>query len=173
MVGDLIRATQEALEELIAPTLAAMGYSLVRVRLFDGGAPRLQVMVERDDETAVTVQDCALASRALSVLLDVEDPIPGGYQLEISSPGIDRPLVRRRDFERFAGFEAKVETSVPIDGRRRFRGRLLGVDGDTVRIALGDAGEAALPLAAIREAKLMLTDDLIRASLNGKKATSN
>ena len=161
------------IERLIAPSVEAAGYDLVQVRFLQEGGRTLQVMVERKDRCPVSVEDCTEVSRMISALLDVEDPVQGAFLLEVSSPGIDRPLVRLEDYVRFAGFEAKIEAGRAIDGRRRFRGRLLGVDGDTVRIALGDAGEAALPLAAIREAKLMLTDDLIRASLNGKKATSN
>ena len=167
----MARATREALEKLIAPTVAAMGYSLVRVRLFEGGQLRLQVMAEREANGTMTVDDCATLSRALSAVLDVEDPIGGSYDLEISSPGIDRPLVGPDDYERFNGFEAKLETALLIDGRRRFRGRLRGFDGDTVRIALRDGSEANVPLTAIRDAKLMLTDDLVKASLNGAGTT--
>ena len=148
-----------------------MGYSLVRVRLFEGGQSRLQVMAEREANGTMTVDDCATLSRALSAVLDVEDPIGGSYDLEISSPGIDRPLVGPDDYERFNGFEAKLETALLIDGRRRFRGRLRGFDGDTVRIALRDGSEANVPLTAIRDAKLMLTDDLVKASLNGAGTT--
>jgi ribosome maturation factor RimP len=167
----LARATQEALEKLIAPTVVAMGYSLVRVRLYEGGEPRLQVMAEREADGTMTVDDCAALSRALSAVLDVEDPIGGSYDLEISSPGIDRPLVRPQDYERFSGFEAKLETAAPIDGRRRFRGRLRGVVDDTVRIELRDGSEASLPFTAIRDAKLVLTDELVKASLNGTRTT--
>ncbi|HJN22268.1 MAG: ribosome maturation factor RimP [Alphaproteobacteria bacterium] len=167
----MARATREALEKLIAPTVAAMGYSLVRVRLFEGGQLRLQVMAEREANGTMTVDDCATLSRALSAVLDVEDPIGGSYDLEISSPGIDRPLVGPDDYERFNGFEAKLETALLIDGRRRFRGRLRGFDGDTVRIALRDGSEANVPLTAIRDAKLMLTDDLVKASLNAAETT--
>ncbi|MBY0431553.1 MAG: ribosome maturation factor RimP, partial [Rhodospirillales bacterium] len=112
----------------------------------------------------MTVEDCADISRALSALLDVEDPIEGTYTLEVSSPGIDRPLTRRVDYERWAGFEAKVETSRPVDGRKRFRGRLVGIDeADMIRLRLDDGGEAALPLTDIQRAKLVLTDELIAA----------
>jgi ribosome maturation factor RimP len=159
-------ATQEVLERLIAPTVEAMGYSLVRVRL--GGSPRrLQVMAERSDGTAMTVDGCAALSKALSALLDVEDPIEGAYALEVSSPGIDRPLVRLADFDRFAGFEAKIVTGAPVDGRHRFRGRLLGTDSAAVQIDVGgEVGVAAVPFDAIRDAKLVLTDELIAATLN-------
>ncbi len=120
-------------------------------------------MVERRDGRTVTVGDCAAISRAVSAVLDVEDPVSGPYTLEVSSPGIDRPLVRLKDFERFAGFEARVETNRPIDGRRRFRGRLLGVEGETVRIRVEDA-TTDLPYVDIQRAKLILTDDLLAAS---------
>ena len=119
-------------------------------------------MAERPDGT-MAVEDCEAASRALSPLLDVADPIEGPYRLEISSPGIDRPLVRREDFARFAGFEAKVELTSPVDGRRRFRGKLLGIEGDDVRL-LVDAAPVALPLATVVRAKLVLTDELLAAN---------
>ncbi len=160
-------ATNEALFQLIAPTVEAMGYDVVRVKLSGSRSARLQVMAERHDNVAMTVDDCAALSSAISAVLDVEDPIPGNYDLEVSSPGIDRPLVRAADFERYAGFVAKLETAEPIDGRKRFRGRLLDVKDGAVRVEL-DATEqmVAIPLAALREAKLVLTDDLIAASLN-------
>jgi ribosome maturation factor RimP len=153
--------------ELIAPALAAMGFDLVRVRL--SGAKRLvlQVMAERSDGT-MSIEDCSEASRVISAILDVEDPITSAYTLEVSSPGIDRPLVRAADYERFAGFEARLETAAPIDGQRRFRGRLLGLDDQIVRIAL-DEGEIGIPFAAIATGKLVLTDDLIAASLKQSK----
>ena len=115
---------------MIAPALSEMGFSLVRIHLSGGARPVLQIMAERSDESGMTVDDCAAISHTVSAILDVEDPISGTYTLEVSSPGIDRPLVRRRDFERFAGFEAKIETHGAIDGRRRFRGRLAGMDGN-------------------------------------------
>src|SRR5437867_9144407 len=137
-----------------------MGYRLVRVALNGARRPTLQVMAERSDEAPMTVAHCAEISRSISALLDVADPIAGGYMLEISSPGIDRPLVRPEDYDRFAGFAAKIELSEPLDGRRRFRGRLLGRVADHVRL-IGDAGEVRLPLTAITRAKLLLTDDLL------------
>ncbi|HEX9648167.1 MAG TPA: ribosome maturation factor RimP [Alphaproteobacteria bacterium] len=160
------RATDDALETLIAPTASAMGYSLVRVRLTGSHPPRLQVMAERADGAGMTVDDCAGLSTAISALLDVEDPIAGRYELEVGSPGIDRPLVRLDDFKRFAGREAKVETNAPVDGRKRFRGRLAGTDGDGIVLDL-DAGRGriVLPFAAVEEAKLVLTDELIRAAM--------
>lgn len=157
------RDVTEQIADLITPSLEANGFELVRVMLTGGDQPTLQIMADRADETPITVDDCADISRVVSAILDVEDPIKGAYTLEVSSPGIDRPLVRRKDFERFAGFEAKVETGAPIDGRRRFRGRLLGVDGDDVRLAL-EEGEAAIPLSAIDRAKLVMTDELLAAA---------
>lgn len=157
------RAVTERIAELVTPSLEANGFDLVRVMLTGGDRPTLQIMADRTDETPITVDDCADISRVVSAILDVEDPVKGAYTLEVSSPGIDRPLVRRKDFERFAGFEAKVETAAPVDGRRRFRGRLLGVEGDDVRLALDD-GEAAIPLSAIDRAKLVMTDELLAAA---------
>jgi ribosome maturation factor RimP len=122
-------------------------------------------MAERRDEAAMTVDDCAEISRAVSALLDVADPIEAAYNLEVSSPGIDRPLVRREDFMRFAGYEAKIELGDARDGRKRFRGRLAGLseDEEAVRL-LTEAGEVHLPLADIARAKLVLTDELIAAA---------
>jgi ribosome maturation factor RimP len=148
---------------MIAPSIEAMGYRLVRVTFTGGRRPTLQIMAERRDEAAMTVDDCADISHAVSALLDVADPIPVAYALEVSSPGIDRPLIERADFVRFAGYEAKVEMNHLIDGRKRFRGRLLGADDGAVRIAFDDR-EVALPLADIVRAKLVLTDELLSAA---------
>ncbi len=111
---------------IIEPSLEAMGYRLVRVALTGSQRPTLQVMAERGDEAAMSVEDCAEISRSISALLDVADPIAGTYTLEVSSPGIDRPLVRPEDYDRFAGFAARIELHEPLDGRKRFHGRLLG-----------------------------------------------
>ncbi len=151
------------IEAMIAPSLEAMGYRVVRVAVTGGRRATLQIMAERSDEQAMTVEDCADISRTVSALLDVADPIAGAYTLEVSSPGIDRPLVKREDYARFAGFEAKIELNQPRDGRRRFRGKLLGVDGDEVRLLVDDA-PVALPLNAVARAKLVLTDELLAAS---------
>lgn len=151
------------IEGIITPTIEELGYQVVRVQVFDVGRLRLQIMAERVDGEGMTVDYCAQISRAVSALLEVEDPIASAYDLEVSSPGIDRPLVRRRDFERFAGFEAKVEMIDPIDGRKRFRGRLLGLEDDKVRIMVdGEATE--IPYPDIKKAKLIMTDDLLAAS---------
>lgn len=152
---------------LIEPSLADLGYEIVRIRFHGDGRPVLQIMIDRADGADVTVDDCTLASRTVSALLDVADPIPGAYELELSSPGLDRPLTRAKDFESFSGNEARVELKSAIEGRRRFRGRLLGLDGDTVRMAVpleATETEFALPLAAIAKAKLVLTDELLAAA---------
>jgi ribosome maturation factor RimP len=148
--------------QTIEPSLTAMGYRLVRVVVTGGRRATLQVMAERSDDAPMTVDDCAAISRSVSALLDVADPIAGAYTLEVSSPGIDRPLVRPEDYNRFSGFEAKIELSEPVGGRKRFRGRLLGIADGGIRLAT-ETGETRLPLAAVTRAKLVLTDDLIAA----------
>jgi ribosome maturation factor RimP len=153
-------------EDLIAPSLGDMGYDVVRVQLGGGHRQLLQVMAERRDGRGMTVEDCAEISRAVSVLLDVADPIRGAFTLEVSSPGIDRPLTRPEDFERFAGFEAKLELRFAHEGRRRFRGRLLGLEDAQVRLATED-GELRLPFGELAKAKLVLTDDLLAAAQGG------
>ena len=156
---------QDKVSGLITGTLEAMGFELVRIRLTGGARPVLQVMAERADGGAMTVDDCVEISHGISVLLDTEDPIAGAFTLEVSSPGIDRPLTRLRDFERFAGFEARIETRKAIAGRRRFKGRLRGIVEGTegmVSIDLAD-GPVELPFDAIAKADLVLTDELIAA----------
>jgi ribosome maturation factor RimP len=154
----------DRIAEMLAPSLQAMGYDLVRVQLMGGNRAVLQIMADRLDEAPMTVEDCADISRSVSALLDVEDPIKTAYTLEVSSPGIDRPLVRARDFERYAGFEAKLDAKVPVEGRKRFRGRLLGLDADGAVVMDTDAGELHIAVADIARAKLILTDELIAAS---------
>ena len=149
----------DAIWRIVEPSIAAMGYGLVRVLISGSSRPMLQIMVERADNAAMTVDDCAEISRTVSALLDVEDPIRGAYVLEVSSPGIDRPLVKLADFARFAGSEARLETKELQDGRRRFTGRLLGVDGSNVRLAT-EAGEITLAFDDIRKAKLLVPDRL-------------
>lgn len=151
------------IESMIGPSLEAMGYSIVRVAFTGGRRPTLQIMAERNDNAAMTVDDCATISHTVSALLDVADPIDTAYQLEISSPGIDRPLTRRADYERFAGFEAKIEMQRPVEGRRRFRGKLMGLEGDDAKLLVGP-DTLRLPLDAIARAKLVLTDELIAAT---------
>ena len=162
-----------AIEKAIEPTVAAMGYALVRVMMTGGTSnPVLQVMVERTDDRSMTVEDCAEIRRAVSAVLDVEDPITGAYRLEISSPGIDRPLVKPADFARFKGEVARIETIEPVEGRKRFQGRLLGVEGDAVRLTLEDGAVVALPLGAVRRAKLVQKNqatDQMRSFLSSLK----
>lgn len=140
-----------------------MGYRLVRVAVMSTKGATLQVMAERSNEAPMTVEDCAEISRSISALLDVADPIDTAYTLEVSSPGIDRPLVRPEDYERFTGFEARIELAESLSGRKRFRGRLLGRRGQCVRLAT-ETGEIVLPLAGIARARLVATDDLLAAS---------
>lgn len=151
-----------AVERLIAPTLDAMGFDIVRVLLSGSQNLLLQIMAERKSDGGMSVEDCASISRAISALLDVEDPIQGAYSLEVSSPGVDRPLTRLADFERFKGFEARVEMQLPVEGRRRFTGQLEGLRGEDVLIAT-EQGRAELPFADLVRAKLLLTDELLAA----------
>ena len=152
---------------LIEPPLNSMGYDLVRVRVTGSGHPTLQIMAERKDRQVMTVEDCAKISRNLSAVLDIEDPISEAYSLEVSSPGMDRPLTRLEDYERFAGCEAKIETKRPYDGNRKFTGRLAGVHGKSIAIG-GESGEAKIHFDQIARAKLVLTDELIAASMNDR-----
>jgi ribosome maturation factor RimP len=147
-----------------------MGFQLVQVRMAGTARRTLQVMAEPLDRTRrMTVDDCAEISHAISAVLDVADPIPGAYSLEVSSPGIDRPLVRPEDFARFAGFEAKLECAEPIEGRRRFRGVLRGLEGDdVVLVEQEEAGLVRIPHAAVRKAKLTLSEELLRSAAAGR-----
>ena len=154
--------------------LEGLGYRLVLVRVSGSAGMTVQVMAERADGT-MTIDDCETVSRALSPVLDVADPVDQSYRLEISSPGIDRPLVRRSDFERYAGNVAKIELATAIGGRRRFRGILMGIDGDAVRMRRDDVADPAaadtlLAIGDIAEAKLVLTPALISASLRRSKS---
>lgn len=159
---------------IATPVIEALGYRLVRVRISGTDGGTLQIMAERPDGS-MSVDDCEAVSRALSPVLDVEDPMDQAYRLEISSPGLDRPLVRRSDFDRHAGHLVKIEMSVPVDGRKRFRGSILGTDGDTARIRRDDAAseepsDVLLPIEDMAEARLVLTDALIAESLRRGKA---
>lgn len=165
--------TEARVAAIVAPALAAIGFRLVRVRLLGQAGITLQVMAERPDGS-MTIEDCEEASRALSAVLDVEDPIEKAYHLEVSSPGIDRPLVRRSDFEAAIGHMAKIETSVLVEGRKRFRGRITAAADDTVTIerdqaSYGDEPIVSIPYDSLAEAKLVLTDDLIRDALKQDK----
>lgn len=162
------RPQHEGLEariaDAIAPAIEAMGFELVRVQVSGKERPTVQIMADRRDNTPFTVEDCEAVSHQVSAILDVEDPIRGEWLLEVSSPGIDRPLTRTKDWQRFAGHLATVELHLPQDGRRRFRGTVLGADADGARLRLEDGTDIALPRANIRRAKLVLTDALIAAS---------
>ncbi|MFT6580981.1 MAG: ribosome maturation factor RimP [Alphaproteobacteria bacterium] len=156
------------IDSLIEPSLVDMGYELVRVRLSGSENRILQIMAERADGGDMTVEDCASISRAVSAILDVEDPIRGAYSLEVSSPGIDRPLTREKDFDRYVGHVARIELRQLIDGRKRYNGRLLGVEANMVQLAT-DHGDVELPFKEIAAAKLVLTDELIAESEDGAK----
>lgn len=154
------------------PVLQGLGYRLVRAKVSGRDGCTVQIMAERPDGS-FTIDDCEAASRALSPALDVEDPIASAYRLELSSPGIDRPLVRRTDFERFAGHEVKVEMEFPVDGRKRFRGQIVGAEGPDAVIRIADAPDerqtVRLPIGDMADAKLVLTDALIAESLRRGK----
>jgi ribosome maturation factor RimP len=159
---------------LAEPVLESLGYRLVRVKISTDGGCTVQVMAERPDGT-MQIEDCETVSRTLSPLLDEKDPVEGAYRLEVSSPGLDRPLVRRSDFERHAGYVVKVEMAVPVAGRKRFRGVLTGTDGDAVRLRRDDAKadeqeEFLLPIEDMADAKLVLTDALMAEALRRSKA---
>lgn len=155
----------KALEALVEPIATAMGFDLVRVALMNGpGGLTLQVMAEDPATRQLTIDQCAALSRRVSDVLDETDPIPDEYNLEVSSPGIDRPLTRLRDFADWAGYVAKIQLAEPVEGRKRFQGHLLGLDNAMVRIAVEGLGETALPFAGIASAKLVLTDELIKAT---------
>jgi ribosome maturation factor RimP len=154
------------------PVIEQLGYRLVRVKVSGSEGCTVQIMAERPDGT-MAVEDCETISRALSPVLDLADPIERAYRLEISSPGIDRPLVRKSDFDRYAGHLVKIETEIPVNGRKRFRGQLLGTEGEAVRIHADDSKdepEILLPIGEMSEAKLVLTDELVTQALRREKA---
>ncbi len=156
--------------ELLDPVAEASGYGVVRLRLMGGANRRLQIMAERPDGQ-MEIQDCTILARAISDVLDAADPISGEYTLEVSSPGIDRPLTRLEDFETYEGLEAKIELDRVAEGRRRFRGRLAGVEDKTVLIDLeGEADTAAVPFAWISDAKLILNDELMQRGAAEREA---
>ncbi len=155
--------------DLVLPTVEDMGLRLVRVRLMGGKRPAVQIMAERPDGS-MEVEDCAKLSRRLSAILDVEDPISGEYVLEVSSPGIDRPLTRPEDFERWAGWTAKLETEELIDGRRRFTGELRGFEDGEALIEIAPDTVIGLAFEGLADAKLVLTDELIAETLRARKA---
>ncbi|MFG6559054.1 ribosome maturation factor RimP [Sulfitobacter sp. 1A15299] len=171
MSNDLIAkaAIDRRLAEIITPVIEDMGFELVRVRLMSGKSTTLQVMADRP-EGGIEVDECAKISQAIGAVLDVEDPILDEYSLEVSSPGIDRPLTRLKDFDAFEGYEAKIETTDLIDGRRRFKGELAGVEGGEVLINV-EEGTIGLQFDWLSDAKLVLTDDLIKEMLRQRKAS--
>src|SRR3954452_20418678 len=155
---------------LITPAIEHMGYELVRVLILGRDRPTVQVMADRADGSQISVEDCERISDAVSAVLDVEDPLPGAWNLEVSSAGIDRPLTRVKDWNRFSGHQARVEMLVPIDGRRRFTGTVLGATEDAATLRLEGGEDVTLPLRDIRRAKLVLTDALIEATATPKMA---
>jgi ribosome maturation factor RimP len=169
MMNDLIAkaAIDRRIAEIITPVVEDMGFEIVRVRLMTGKESILQIMVQRPDGQ-IEVDECGQISTAISAIMDVEDPILDVYTLEVSSPGIDRPLTRMKDFDQWEGFEAKVETDELIDGRRRFKGQLAGTEGDEVLITIAE-GTIGLKFEWLSDAKLVLTDELIRDVLRGRK----
>ncbi len=172
---DLIAKTQidKRLAEIVTPVIEDMGFELVRLRLMGGTNKTLQIMAERPDGR-IEVDDCAAISTALSAVLDVEDPIDDNYTLEVSSPGIDRPLTRLKDFGNWDGYVARIETTELIDGRKRFKGNLAGTEGDEVLIEIEDQGEPVtigLKFDWLADAKLVLTDELVREALRARKVS--
>ncbi|CAM3383961.1 ribosome maturation factor RimP [Paracoccus nototheniae] len=171
--NDLIAKTaiDRRLAEIITPVIEDLGYELVRVRLQGGKTATLQIMADRPDG-GINVDDCAQISTAVSATLDVEDPITDNYYLEVSSPGIDRPLTRLKDFEAFEGYEARLDLNQPIDGRKKFKGLLAGVEGTEVLINIEEQGQThtiGLEFDLLSDAKLVLTDELIKEMLRQKK----
>ncbi|MCL7465906.1 ribosome maturation factor RimP [Phaeovulum sp. NW3] len=171
---DLIAKTaiDRRLAEIVTPVIEGMGFELVRIRLMGGKTATLQIMADRP-EGGIVVDECARISTAVSAVLDVEDPIEENYNLEVSSPGIDRPLTRLKDFDMWEGYEARIETAEQIDGRKRFKGILRGTEGNEVLIEIENAGEMVvigLQFDWLSDAKLVLTDELITEMLRQKKA---
>lgn len=172
---DLIAKTaiDRRLAEIVTPAIEGLGFELVRIRLMGGNTKTLQIMADRP-EGGIDVDDCGRISTAVSAVLDVEDPIEDAYHLEVSSPGIDRPLTRLKDFDLWEGYEAKIETSEPIDGRKRFKGVIRGTEGDEVLIEIENQGEQVvigLTFDLLSDAKLVLTDELITEMLRQRKAS--
>ncbi|MCA8881500.1 MAG: ribosome maturation factor RimP [Rhodobacteraceae bacterium] len=169
-MSDLIAkaAIDRRMAAIVGPVIEDMGYELVRIRLMGGRTKTLQIMADRP-EGGIEVDDCAKISTAVSAVLDVEDPLDDAYTLEVSSPGIDRPLTRLKDFDAWSGYDAKIETTEMIDGRRRFRGTLAGTEADEVLLEI-EEGTIGLKFDWLSDAKLVLTDDLIADVLRARKA---
>ena len=176
-MSDLIAKTamDRRLADIVSPVLEGMGFELVRIRLMGGAVRTLQIMADRPDG-GIEVDDCGEISTAVSATLDVEDPIEENYILEVSSPGIDRPLTRLKDFDMWQGWEARIETTELIDGRRRFKGTLAGIDGDEVLIEVEEPGGTVtigLQFEWLSDAKLILTDELIAEMLRQRKVSGD
>jgi ribosome maturation factor RimP len=174
-MSDLVAKTaiDRRLAAIVTPAIEGLGFELVRIRLMSGKTRTLQIMADRP-EGGIVVEDCARISTAVSAILDVEDPVEDNYILEVSSPGIDRPLTRLKDFDVWQGYEARLETQELIDGRRRFKGVLAGTEGDEVLIEIEEAGAPltiGLKFDWLSDAKLILTDDLIAEMLRQRKAS--
>ncbi|MEM9756108.1 MAG: ribosome maturation factor RimP [Pseudomonadota bacterium] len=172
-MSDLLAKTSidRRMAEVLVPVIEGLGFEVVRIRLMGGQTKTLQVMAERPDG-GIDVDECAEISTAISAVLDVEDPLEEAYTLEVSSPGIDRPLTRLKDFETWEGWEAKLETTEMIDGRRRFKGVLAGIDGNEVLVNL-DIGTIGLRFDWLSDAKLVMTDDLVREMLKQRKTNGS
>jgi ribosome maturation factor RimP len=152
------------IEELIMPTINSLGYDLVQVRILEEGIKTLQIMVDRQDEANLTIDDCSIISKEISVIIDINDPIGQNYLLEVSSPGIDRPLLQFKDFEKYTGFHARIDMNIALEGRKKFKGTLTGIEGDNVKIKVKDK-TYLLPFSEIEKAKLMLTQELRDAAI--------
>lgn len=164
----MAKVVENKIEALIAAESAAAGYELVRVQVMGGGKyATLQIMAERQDGVGMTVEDCACISRLVSAKLEADADLADRYDLEVSSPGIDRPLVKLADFARFQGHVAKIEVGAPVEGQRRFQGTITGVEGEEILLDT-DKGAVRLPFAGIERAKLVLTDALLKAAASGQ-----
>lgn len=161
LLGESVMTEMKELEDLLSPTVENLGFEIVRVMIIGLKNPTLQIMIERKDREPLVVDDCAMVSRAISEILDEKDPIDGEYSLEVSSPGLDRPLTKLENFERFAGYETKIETKTEIDARKRFKGRIISVDDKEIIHFEMDNKEYLIPYNLIAKAKLVLNDELL------------
>jgi ribosome maturation factor RimP len=166
MLSDLFMSLADRIENLISPTIGELGFEIVRIEVLGEMSPCLQIMADRLDQTGMNVDDCAQISRAVSAILDVEDPITNSYTLEVSSPGMDRPLVKREHFKRFAGAEIRLEKRGQGDEQRRYRGDLEGIKGDDV-VLLIKGEKILIPFVDVQKAKIVITDALIATAKEG------
>lgn len=160
------------ISEIIEPSIVDMGYTLVLVKLSEGGRKTLTVMAERSDGRQMSFDDCTEISHMVGALLEVEDPISGAYNLEVSSPGIDRPLTKEADYKKFAGHDIKLETRLPMDGRKRFKGKLEGMEGNAVCLVV-DGQPVQITYDNIRSAKLLITDTLVAGHMKKQNVTQD